>query len=196
MDQRGVLGFSERGVPVAVTEVVVHPDIDRQPLAEAPPRTMILYPDLLPPPSRGELWRAAMAMVEERPILGFGPGTYRRIYGSYIGLTRWDTQIHSNDLYLELAATTGLLGLGAFGAVLVVAIVPQLRAMAHARGRRPTWPALLVGGSLAATVAALAHGFVDYFLVFMPMAVLFWVALGLGTGVALRLASPPTNVQP
>ena len=42
-------------------------------------------------------------------------------------------------------------------------------------------------GGLAATAAALGHGIVDHFLVFVPMAILFWVPLGMAVGLAATL---------
>jgi hypothetical protein len=191
MEHAGVAAFSERAVPVAVTAV----DVDAgataaAPLSGGPPATRQLYPELLPAPSRADLWRAAIGLALDHPLLGVGPGAFRLAYGPELGLARWDTEVHSNDLYLELAATTGLLGLAAFAALVAIAVRDPARA---ALGRGSTALPLrttgLVAGSLAATGAALAHGVVDHFLVFAGMGILFWVLLGIGVGLVDAVGS-------
>lgn len=187
MQQAGVADFSERGVPVAITRVIVDVDAGSRPVPVVVPERLLLYPNVLPVLDRAQLWTAAIRIVERDPLLGVGPGAYRRVYGAELGLTRWDTQIHANNLYLELAATTGLLGLGAFLVAVGALLRPVMGALRRARRRAgtPTPRALMITGTVAATAAALAHGIVDHFLVFAPMAILFWVLLGIGAGLAL-----------
>jgi len=188
MQQGSVAEFSERDVPVAVTRVTIDAAAAGRPAAVTRAQPLLLYPELLPILDRPQLWTAAIRIVERHPLLGVGPGAFRRVYGAELGLTRWDTQIHANDLYLELAATTGLLGLGAFLLAVGLAVGRQARGLGRvSRAPAPTPAVLLLVGSLAATAAALAHGVVDHFLVFTPMAILFWVLLGLGVGLAERL---------
>ena len=119
-------------------------------------------------------------------MLGIGPGGYRMVYGAELGMTRWDTRVHANNLALELTATTGILGVSAFLAVVLLAARQALRGLRPPRpGLGPSLPAALIAGSVAATAAAFGHGLVDHFLVFAPMAILFWVLLGIGTGLGL-----------
>ncbi len=153
------------------------------------PHRVLLYPTKLRVLDRAELWTAAIRLAEKHPLLGVGPGAYRRVYGAELGLSRWDTQIHANDLYLELAATTGLLGLAAFLVTVGLSMRLSLRGLrASVRPHDGSVAVLVVAGSLAATGAALGHGIVDHFLVFTPMAILFWVLLGLGVGLAATIA--------
>ena len=109
--------------------------------------------------SRTDLWTAATTMFWDRPLLGVGPDNYRIMYGSYLGYARWNQNIRSNNMYLELLSTGGLLGLLSFLAVLGLA--------------RYTWrPAAI------AVAVFLAHGFVDVFLMTTPIYFSFWILLG------------------
>lgn len=199
MQQAGVVEFSERDVPVAVTHVTIDAMAAGrpEPVTATLAQRRLLYPDLLPILERAELWTAAVRLVEKYPLLGVGPGAYRRVYGAQLGLSRWDTQIHANDLYLELAATTGLLGLAAFLLLVVLTVGRQIRGLARlARPGPASVGGLLVAGSMAATAAALGHGIVDHFLVFVPMAILFWALLGIGTGLVGGTSRPAAGPAP
>jgi hypothetical protein len=183
--QDGATWFSEKGVHTAVTSVVLTPGASTRTAGSAP--SYELYPELFPVPTRPELWEAALRIMRSEPVLGIGPGRFRLFYGGYLGWPRWNGGIHSNNLYFELAANTGLLGLGAFLAVLGFAIAPQLRAVAGARTARRS--ALLSLSLIAAIIACLTHQLVDYFFGYSPTAILFWVLLGVGLGLALGAAA-------
>src|SRR5262249_13805552 len=63
--------------------------------------------------SRSTLWTAAWRIFVSHPF-GIGPDNFRLEYGTYIGATRWDTHVYSNNLYLELLTGSGIIGLAAF----------------------------------------------------------------------------------
>lgn len=109
--------------------------------------------------SRRLLWRAALRIFSAHP-LGIGPDNYRLVYGRYLGATRWDTHVYSNNLYLEVLAGSGVLGLAAF--LLMLAF------------RR--W-----GGDPASTAIGvfLVHGIVDVFVMATPIYFAFWMFLGM-----------------
>jgi glycosyltransferase involved in cell wall biosynthesis/O-antigen ligase len=69
---------------------------------------------LMPSPGRLELWRMALRMARNSPLLGIGPDNFRWVYGDFAEIPRWDTGVHANNLYMEWLADTGVLGLGAF----------------------------------------------------------------------------------
>ena len=62
---------------------------------------------------RSTLWQAALRMFLQHPF-GVGPDNYRLEYGKYVGATRWDTHVYSNNLILELLTGSGILGLAGF----------------------------------------------------------------------------------
>ena len=98
-------------------------------------------------------------MVKTHPF-GVGPDNYRLEYGRYLGAERWDTNIYSNNLYLELLTGSGILGLAAF--VLMLA--------------RVRWS---VGPATLALAIFLIHGLVDVFLMTTPIYFAFWISLAM-----------------
>jgi putative inorganic carbon (HCO3(-)) transporter len=184
--------FSEKSVPTAVTAIVLMPGAEQVVSGSAPDYE--LYPEMLPVPTRGELWVAALRMVRDSPLLGIGPGQFRLWYGAFLGWEHWDGGIHANNLYLELAANTGLVGLATFLVLLLVAVAPQLKGLRAARVSSRS--ALIQVALLAAITAFLAHQLVDYFFGFTPTAILFWVLLGAGLGVALGVLGRVRSESP
>jgi hypothetical protein len=188
MLQRHVLWFHHRRVPDALTAVTV---------TSTPSATTAVTPApvTLPPAgrsvpvSRRELWRAAGQMIRERPLLGHGPDSFRHLYGRYLGLSEWDNRIHANNLYLELLATTGIVGTAVFAWLIFVIVRPSgsLMKVTENSPGAPLWQSPEAGDASPIILAGLSstlslfflHGFLDYFLGFAPVAWLFWLVLGL-----------------
>src|SRR5712692_664124 len=136
MLQRDVLQFYERGWADAETVVSVAqpPGVaaSGQASGEIAP-AMLAIPVILPRDDgeapwvvgRLDLWGAALRLIQTRPLLGVGPDNFRHLYGAQLGLETWDERVQANNLYLEVLADVGLLGLAAFlwvvGAPLMVA---------------------------------------------------------------------------
>ena len=156
--------FSRMGVVPGIIEVEIAPDVQRSSSQGdlsrwyRPDRDSV--PSLDATDSRLDLWKAAVRMALDNPILGVGPDNFRLMYGTYLGYSRWDSKVRSNSLYLELAATCGLLGLLAFG--LVVGSIKW------------TW-----GPVSVALAVFLVHGLVDVFLLTTPIYFGFWILVGL-----------------
>ncbi len=132
-------------------------------------------------PPRAELWRAGVQMWLSHPLLGIGPDNFRHVYGQYLGQTTFDDRITANSWFVELLATTGLVGLIAWlliPAALFVSARRQWRTLAQT-------DRVLVIGLGAALLAFFLHGFVDYFMEFTPTYGLFWLIVGLLVGVLM-----------
>jgi hypothetical protein len=128
-------------------------------------------------PGRSVLWLAAWRMFRSRPLLGVGPDNYRLLYGSFASVQKVDPRVHSNNMYLEILAGTGILGLA--GAVWIGVGV----ARACLRALRLT-PA---GAGLAAACLGIAvHGVFDSFLGFTGTYIAIAVALGLAVSAGHR----------
>lgn len=170
MYRRDVFPFFGRGVPDGETVVTIRPGAEpiRSPesLPLDPREQQEPGPDIV---SRPELWLAAGRMWRDRPVWGYGLNNYRFLYGAYIGRETWDMRTNANNLYIELLADLGVLGLLAAG-WLIVTLLWLLWRM-----RRSIW-AVALAGSLA---ALLIHGFLDYFFEFLGVLLLFWVLAGL-----------------
>jgi O-antigen ligase len=208
MLQRDVLQFYERGWADAQTVVTV-----AQPAGEAAPAMLAILPrDDGEAPwvvGRLDLWGAALRLIQTRPLLGVGPDNFRHLYGAQLGLESWDERVQANNLYLEVLADVGLLGLAAFlwvvGAPLITAKrlltarfarssstdnelserddfdTRQGAAQRRWAGGDPRGEAriAMVLGLTMGVGAFLVHGLLDSFLAFTPTALLLWMLLGL-----------------
>ena len=103
-------------------------------------------------PGRLVLWKAAARMVVAHPLFGVGPDNFRLSYGPYAGLKTADPRLHSNNMYLEMLAGSGLIGGVAFLWLLWRAAAVFLSS------------AVLEPGIAAAGLAIAIHGVVDSFL--------------------------------
>jgi hypothetical protein len=165
MRQRDVLKFDERGWANAETLVTVPPSPAVPP--GSPPPMVVPRDDGESPwvVGRLSLWTAALGLSRQRPWLGVGPDNFRHLYGAELGLESWDERVQANNLYLELLADLGPLGLAAF----VWLSVPPLWT------RHVDW---LLGSRLG-VLAFLVHGLLDAFLAFTPTALLFAILVGI-----------------
>jgi O-antigen ligase len=91
--------------------------------------------------------------------------------------------MHSNNMYLEVLAGSGLAGALVFLWLLVRSAAMGVAAVRTAEAR--TVP--LAAGVAAALVAIAVHGLVDSFLSFAPMYIVFAMTLGLAAACARGL---------
>lgn len=101
--------------------------------------------------SRFELWRAARSMVLDRPLLGVGSRTFAEHSGQYAEISRDNRGKNSHNTYLEVLATSGLLGF--------VAFVMMLRWLLRDVRRQVSPAGLLQAIRTAAVIAFLAIAF-------------------------------------
>jgi hypothetical protein len=156
--------FSQHGSPPAWVPLDVTPDGSPLPDAgEAPPSTLPLEA----PPTRRELWGAALALWQQSPLIGVGPDNFRRLYGRVLGRERADARTYANSTLLEAAATTGLLGALALAGTFVASL------WRATRDKAPEAAALCGLGTVLAV-----HGLVDYVLAFTGHALVLAFVVG------------------
>jgi hypothetical protein len=175
------MGVAPGSVAVEVTGATA-PDPAPPPERPASPASISPQPA---PPGRAELWRVALALWRERPLLGIGPDVFRHVYGPRLGIAPFDDRIHTNSLYLELLTGAGVVGLGAFLWLAGAALIEGWRFLA--RDRAPGDGAILLGAMLG-LCAFLVHGLLDVFLAFTPTYGLLWALIGLAGGISSRAA--------
>jgi hypothetical protein len=172
LEQVHRLWFSSEpdAVPVFAEGVVSGPTISTRSYrgSQRIPRTEVR-------PGRLALWRAALRMWAAQPVLGVGPDNFRLLYGRYSNLRTADPRVHSNNMYIEVLAGTGLLG---FAALLWGGVRTARAARLSVRGRA------LGAGVCAACLACAVHGLVDSFLSFTGTYILIAVAFGLASASA------------
>jgi O-antigen ligase/polysaccharide polymerase Wzy-like membrane protein len=124
------------------------------------------------------LWRAAVRMFAERPITGVGPDNYRLLYGGYAGVGTFDTRVHTNNMYLEVLVSAGLLG----GLAFMWFCWRAFREFAAASQAAADRSRALMGAGVAAAGGAIAiHGVADSFLSFTATYILIAITLGLAS---------------
>jgi O-antigen ligase len=127
---------------------------------------------------RIQLWRSALTMFADHPILGVGLDNFLYQYrGRYILPEAWQEPNlpHAHNFILDALTRLGLLG---FGAVLAMLTSFFMVGAACSRDKDPDTRALAVG-LVASMIAALAHGLVDTSYWFVDLAFVFMMTLGL-----------------
>ena len=127
-------------------------------------------------PGRWDLWRAALRMFAQSPLLGKGPDNFRLLKCKYMDIPIWDETILANNLYLEMLSGSGILGLASF--LWLLWEVGSALAEKVALARSPSDGSAAYFG-IAYFSAFVLHGIVDYFLKFTPTFLLFWLLLGM-----------------
>jgi putative inorganic carbon (hco3(-)) transporter len=104
-------------------------------------------------------WQCALRMFEERPLTGFGPGTYQFIYGKYQAfyeMTRISTNNgdkgNAHSEYLTYLSETGLPGFIIFNLLLLATMSTAIRIYRTSPRKEVRWLAI-----------AFLMGFITYF---------------------------------
>lgn len=145
------------------------------------------------------LWRSALEIAAKHPVLGVGPDTFRLAWyptrtianlKDGAGLVITDP----HNVVLHLAATIGVLGLIAFGVLVIVPLVQGYRSDARKLlGEYDTWMAATLG--LLVTMLSSMFAIVLVFMLFVALGVLIAPSLhrpagrGAGRGTGLVIVS-------
>jgi hypothetical protein len=171
--QEDVIWFSQKnGVHIA-SQVTVLPVSDGQLIDREPDNFNSVRPTDQPIPNRRVLWSIAAQQFLDRPFLGIGLDNFRLTDGKVLGWKAWNQSIHTNNWYVEMIVSVGILGsLPFFGwlGLLGLDVLKRLR-----NGRINLWQIALIGSLLA----YLIHGLLDYFLMFNGTGLLFWILVGM-----------------
>jgi hypothetical protein len=130
-----------------------------------------VYPGRVP--DRTTLWLVGLQMMGERPLFGIGMDNYRLTYGERLGRADYDKTVHTNNFYLEMFVSAGLVGAVPFFLWLGGLLMDVLRTLS--RGDSSPWQVSVAAGLLAFVI----HGLVDFFLLFNATGLLFWLLVGL-----------------
>jgi putative inorganic carbon (HCO3(-)) transporter len=122
------------------------------------------------------IWRDTVPMIMERPLLGYGPDNFAEPFERYEGedlrafFPNGAVIDKAHNEFLQVAATTGLLGLAAYLWVFV----------SYFRNayRRGSWPLLALSGGVLAYILQLQVVFTT-----IAFGVIFWAILGVSVAV-------------
>ena len=126
-------------------------------------------------------WNCAMAMFDERPIVGWGPGMYQFVYAPFqraqdktiISTNRGDGG-NAHSEFLGPLSEQGLVGMLVYIAFVLLVMFMGFRVF---RGTSDYEERLVVMGLFLGIVTYFAHGFLNNFLDSDKIAVPFWVAV-------------------
>ena len=121
-------------------------------------------------------WGAASRMIVASDGIGVGAGQFDSRYREVTPTWRYRiSQGHAHNAYLQVAAEAGLLGLGAYVALLTAVLVSLARRLAR------DGPSVGIVSACAATGVFALHNLVDYLHVLnLPIILVAWWAVALG----------------
>lgn len=132
---------------------------------------------------RTQVYRGTLAMIADRPLLGFGPGTYAVHFPNYWPPALSDVEPrhlrkvnHAHSELLQIAAEMGLLGLAAYLGLLIVIAGAAWCAV---RVTPIDWRWWVRVGLLAGLCGAIVESLFSVSLRYGGVAAGFWTALGL-----------------
>ena len=135
-------------------------------------------------------WAAALRMWESSPWLGVGPGSYAAAYPSF-RLPLWEEALgHAHNIYLNVLAETGVIGLLSFAAVWLSVVIWLARVLRGPAVAAAPWAHALALGVLGMLVYLAAHSFFDDLFV---QGIYLQVALWLAALAATMTGSPLTG---
>jgi putative inorganic carbon (hco3(-)) transporter len=125
-------------------------------------------------------WKCALRMFSDKPLLGFGPGTYQFYYGQYqrrddmTRISTYDgTKGHAHSEYLNYLSETGLPGLLIF--ISLIGVV-GVKSIGIYQGTTTAETKNLVLCTIAALTTYFVHAFFNGFLEFDKMAMPVFVS--------------------
>jgi putative inorganic carbon (HCO3(-)) transporter len=134
-------------------------------------------------------WLATWHMALDRPLLGFGPGTFN------VAFPRFAIAGHTglaHETYLQIAAETGFVGLSALLAALGTLLASAVRAARTLAGDHRTVACACAAGM----VGFLLHNVVDYAWHVTATGLAFWTLAGLAAAAAECPAEPEPLPEP
>ena len=122
------------------------------------------------------LWEESFRMIQERPWLGFGINTYSKVEPQFKSKDHPTDNQYAHNGYLQIAAETGLLGLGSFLLFLFSFFGAAVRSFS---GQRANFISE-AGVSLCFGIAAfLLHSIIETNLQSLRLVSLLWLSMGL-----------------
>lgn len=126
---------------------------------------------------RQQFWDHALILTAEKPVLGWGPYSFRFVH-TELQENVLATSDHAHNVFLKLAMERGILAAVLFGllvgSLLVLGIVRKCKDPAVSIQGLDILPVLIVAVS-----GVLAHNLIDYNLQFVGITLPFWLMLGL-----------------
>jgi putative inorganic carbon (HCO3(-)) transporter len=129
---------------------------------------------------RRQLWGAALEVLDDAPFTGTGLGAFRRVVPRLYPISASDVKdvAHAHNMLLQVAVDTGLPGLVAYLAILLIVAVTTYQI-----ARQAGQDKLLILGLFACLAGLHLFGLTDALAPGAKPGLLFWMALGLITAL-------------
>jgi O-antigen ligase len=129
---------------------------------------------------RLEFWRVAFDLFKNKPVLGYGHGTFFSAYYIEYGMNEWYSRFTHNH-YLQMAAEIGAVGVGLF----LLFLWTSFKGVIH--NAKQSEKPIFFWGIVAGLVAFLLHIGVDFSWNFPAVTMLFFFFLGVTTRVDAKV---------
>ena len=145
-------------------------------------------------------WNSAFGMIRERPLVGWGPGTYQFVYAPFqksqfktIITTDFGDGGNAHSEYIGPCAETGFPGLFTVLALVFVSLFTGIRTYNHSQDKTNRLLALMM---TLALVSYFVHGFLNNFLDTDKLSLPFWGAFAVIMLTNLRMREEEVHAQP
>ncbi|MDX5319524.1 MAG: O-antigen ligase family protein [Bacteroidota bacterium] len=135
-------------------------------------------------------WSCAWRMFQDKPVFGFGPGTYMFQYAPYqlsyqktVISTNFATLGHAHSEWLGPLAETGLIGMLSWFAVFVVVFIRGLYLIYYAIDPKIRYLSLAL---VLALLTYFVHGFLNSYFDYDKIAVPFWAFISILVSMDLQ----------
>ncbi len=126
------------------------------------------------PNKRGDLWREAVNVIEDFPVIGSGLNTYAFI------APRYGSGQYPHNSYLHMAAEMGILGLGVFVWMLIVLFRAAIKSIKKIDDELYN---ITLTGLLSGLFGFLIQSFTDTNIYSLQLSILMWLIMGLTVAV-------------
>jgi putative inorganic carbon (HCO3(-)) transporter len=123
-------------------------------------------------------WASAIRLFEERPLFGWGPGTYQFVYAPYqrskektIISTNYGDMGNAHSEYIGPMSESGALGMLTFLGIIVTVIITALRVYRRAENKEVRLLSLMI---MLGLITYYVHGLMNNFLDTDKASVPFW----------------------
>lgn len=123
---------------------------------------------------RVQFWQQAWQLLWERPLLGWGPYSFRFVQ-TRLQEGVFATSDHAHNIFLKYASERGLPAAVLFGIFLVTLLLPTI----HTLLRRASFPPPLLLPLTVSLAGVLFHLLLDFNMQFVGVALPFWLLLAL-----------------
>lgn len=144
-------------------------------------------------------WNSALRMFEEKPVFGFGPGTYMFKYAPYqLNANRTIISTNSADggnahsEYLGPLAESGFMGLITFLIIIIITIYTAIHAYSKTSDKRLK---TLLMGALLGLITYYIHGIMNNFLDTDKLSVPFWGFTAIIVAIDIAARKAQTEAQ-